>query len=51
MADDHVRSQFRIPAEIYEWLKDQARREHRSVNGQLNAELEERMKTAQESAV
>ncbi|MFX1725015.1 Arc family DNA-binding protein [Stenotrophomonas sp. AS1] len=46
MADDQVRSQFRIPAAVYEWLREQAKKEHRSINGQLNAELEERMRAA-----
>lgn len=37
-----VRSQFRLPVAIHDWLKDQARKEHRSVNGQMVAELEAR---------
>ncbi|WP_329768871.1 Arc family DNA-binding protein [Stenotrophomonas maltophilia] len=44
MSEDQIRSQFRIPAKVYDWLKEQAAREHRSINGQLNAELAERMK-------
>lgn len=43
MAEDQIRSQFRIPAKVYDWLKEQAKREHRSINGQLNAELAKRM--------
>ncbi|RZZ81429.1 Arc family DNA-binding protein [Pseudoxanthomonas winnipegensis] len=48
MKVEEVRSQFRIPAALYAWLKDKARREHRSINGQLASELTERMKQAQQ---
>lgn len=30
-----VRTQVRIPAEIIDWLKEQAKADHRSMNGQL----------------
>lgn len=48
MAESQVRSQFRIPATVYDWLKERAKRDHRSINGQLNAELEARMKQEQQ---
>ncbi|TMN24524.1 Arc family DNA-binding protein [Pseudoxanthomonas sp. X-1] len=47
MKDEEVRSQFRIPAVLYAWLREKARQEHRSINGQLTSELTERMKQAQ----
>ncbi|MBD9534635.1 Arc family DNA-binding protein [Stenotrophomonas sp. STM01] len=50
MADEQVRSQFRISESVYAWLKERAKRDHRSINGQLNAELESRMKQEQEKA-
>lgn len=37
-----VRSQFRLPEELYAWLKERAAKEHRSINGQLLAELSAR---------
>jgi len=30
-----VRTQVRMPAELVEWLKQQAKAQHRSMNGQL----------------
>ena len=42
-----VRSQFRIEGVAYAWLKERAKRDHRSINGQLNAELKARMKQEQ----
>lgn len=30
-----VRTQVRMPAELAEWLKQQAKAQHRSMNGQL----------------
>lgn len=50
MAEDQVKSQFRITARVYDWLKEQAKRNHRSINGQLNAELEHRMKDDKKEA-
>lgn len=47
MAQEQIRSQFRIPATVYDWLKERAKREHRSINGQMNAELEARMQEDQ----
>ena len=47
---EEVRSQFCIPATVYDWLKEKAKRDHRSINGQLNAVLQESMKRAQGEA-
>lgn len=47
MTSEQTRSQFRISARVYDWLKERAKREHRSINGQLNAELEARMHEAE----
>ena len=44
MKSEKVRSQFSIPAGVYDWLKERAQQAHRSVSGQLAAELEARMK-------
>lgn len=35
-----VRTQVRIPEELIEWLKEKAKADHRSMNGQLVETLE-----------
>jgi len=34
---------IRLPEEIYEWLKEKAERENRSLNGQVNHLLRQQM--------
>lgn len=41
MADDTYRSQFRLPYDLYERLKDSADKNHRSLNAELVARLHE----------
>lgn len=43
MAQEEIRSQFRIPGAVYHWLKQEAGKEHRSINKQLVTELEARI--------
>lgn len=41
---------IRIPAEIYDWLEDQAAHEHRSLNAQIGLLLERLYEQAKEQA-
>lgn len=40
MKNDHFRSQFRLPSELYDRLKESAEREGRSLNAEIVARLE-----------
>lgn len=48
--DDHVRVTSRYPKETANWLKNKAKAESRSFNGQMVWELEQARKREQESA-
>lgn len=48
MTEGKTRSQFTIPAGIYNWLKQQAAKESRSINKQLAVELEARRRAKDE---
>lgn len=41
MADDTYRSQFRLPYDLYERLKAEADKKHRSLNAEIVARLQE----------
>ncbi len=43
---DTLRTQVRIPRELAEWLKQQAKENHRSMNGQLVEYLEQKRRQA-----
>lgn len=43
---DTMRTQVRIPKELAEWLKQKAKENHRSMNGQLVEFLEQQRKQA-----
>lgn len=40
MKNDHFRSQFRLPNDLYERLRESAEREGRSLNAEIVARLE-----------